>query len=379
MVQEDFLSGNEAVSEGAIAAGCKFFAGYPITPSTEILENMARVLPKVGGRFIQMEDELASIAAAIGASWTGKKSMTATSGPGFSLMQENIGFAVMTETPVVIVNVQRGGPSTGQPTIASQGDVMQARWGTHGDHSIIVMAPNSAQECFDLTIEAFNLAERYRTPVILLSDAEIGHMRERVIIRKNVKLNDRIFFREGRVKFPFDFDLDSEPHELVAPFPAFGHKNRVHITGLTHNIIGYPKTSDSDVQENLLRRIIDKIELNRSDICRTEIFNPGADVLIVSYGSPSRAALEVVTENLDIGLLRLITLWPFPEEELMMLAKNVKAILVLEMNEGQIFGVVERFARRAGCEKIEFFPKVGGNVHHPREIELKVRAMMENE
>ena len=375
MIEEDFLSGNEAVAEGAIAAGCKFFAGYPITPSTEILEAMARLLPKVGGRFIQMEDELASIAAAIGASWTGKKSMTATSGPGFSLMQENIGYAIMTETPVVIVNVQRGGPSTGQPTVASQGDVMQARWGTHGDHSIIAMAPNSAQECYDLTIEAFNLSERFRTPVILLSDAEIGHMRERVIFRKNVKLKERVSFKDGIVTFPFDFDFDPEPHELVSPFPTFGHKNRVHVTGLTHNIVGYPQTSDSDVQENLLKRVIDKIELNRSYICRTDIFNPGGDILIVSYGSPSRAAIEVAENNRDISLLRLITLWPFPEDDLMMLAKNVDAILVLEMNDGQILREVERFARRAGCKRIEFLPKVGGKVHYPEEIESKVMEM----
>ena len=375
MVKEDFLSGNEAVAEGAIVAGCRFFAGYPITPSTEILERMARLLPKVGGRFIQMEDEMASIAAIIGASRTGKKTMTATSGPGFSLMQENIGYAVMTETPVVIVNVQRGGPSSGQPTIASQGDVMQTRWGTHGDHSIIVMAPNSAQECFDLTIEAFNLAESYRTPVILLSDAEIGHMRERVLIEKGRRLKKRIRFKDGRVAFPFGFDFES--HELVPPFPVFGRKNRVHVTGLTHNIVGYPKTCDSDVQENLLRRIIDKIELNKSKICKVEIFNPGADVLIVTYGSPSRAALEVVKNNRDIGLLRLITLWPFADEELMMLAKNVESILVLEMNEGQMLSEIERFARRAGCQRVEFLPKVGGNLHHPHEIELKIMEMRE--
>lgn len=365
----DFLQGNEATAEGAIAAGCRFFAGYPITPSTEILERMAYRLPEVGGTFIQMEDELASIAAAIGASWTGKKTMTATSGPGFSLMQENIGFAVMTETPVVIVDVQRGGPSTGQPTMASQGDVMQAMWGTHGDHSIIALSPNSVQECYDLMIEAFNLAEQYRTPVIFLSDAETAHMRERVILRTDIKTRERSTFKEGRISFPF------ESESLVPPFPVFGQGNRVHVTGLTHNIVGYPTPSDFEVQEDLLRRIIDKIVLNRSNICRTEIVNPDAKVMIVAYGPPSRAAMEVVRKNEDIGLFRLITLWPFPEEELMKTLEGSKAILVLEMNEGQMVREIERYARRAGCKRIELFTKVGGEIHHPKEIESKIHEM----
>ena len=267
-----FLQGNEAIAEGAIAGGCRFFAGYPITPSTEILERMAHRLPEVGGVFIQMEDELASIGSAIGASWTGKKAMTATSGPGFSLMQENIGFAIMTETPVVIVDMQRGGPSTGQPTMPSQGDTMQARWGTHGDHSIIALAPSSVQECYDLAIDAFNLAEKYRTPVIILSDAMTAHMRERVTIKEDPKIVTRATFKDGNVSFPF------ESVGLVPPFPVFGHGNRAHITGLTHNIVGYPTPSDFEVQEDLLRRIIDKIDLNRDKICKTQIINPEAKV-----------------------------------------------------------------------------------------------------
>ena len=364
-----FLQGNEAIAEGAIAGGCRFFAGYPITPSTEILERMAYRLPEVGGTFIQMEDELASIGAAIGASWAGRKAMTATSGPGFSLMQENIGFAIMTETPVVIVNMQRGGPSSGQPTLPSQGDAMQARWGTHGDHSIIAISPNSVQECHDLTIDAFNLAEQYRTPVIILSDAMTAHMRERVTIPGDIKINKRATFRDGKVSFPF------ESEGLVPPFPVFGHGNRAHITGLTHNIVGYPTPSDYEVQEDLLRRIIDKINLNRQKICRTEIINPGAKVVIVAYGPPSRAALQVVRDNEDIGLLRLITLWPFPEEVLMDVARDARAILVLEMNEGQMVTEVERFSRRSGCDRIELFSKVGGEVHLPEEIESRIRGM----
>ncbi|MDY6865423.1 MAG: 2-oxoacid:acceptor oxidoreductase subunit alpha [Halobacteriota archaeon] len=364
-----FIQGNEAITEGAIAGGCRFFAGYPITPSTEILERMAYRLPDVGGVFIQMEDELASIGSAIGASWTGRKAMTATSGPGFSLMQENIGFAIMTETPVVIVDMQRGGPSTGQPTMPSQGDTMQARWGTHGDHSIITLAPSSVQECYDLAIDAFNLAEKYRTPVIILSDAMTAHMRERVTIKEDPKIVTRATFRDGNVSFPF------ESVGLVPPFPVFGHGNRAHITGLTHNIVGYPKPSDFEVQEDLLRRIIDKIDLNRDEICKTQIINPEAKVFIVAYGPPSRAAQQVVRENEDIGLLRLITLWPFPEEDMMKVAGDARGVLVLEMNEGQMVREVERFSRRVGCDRIEFFSKVGGEVHTPQEILSRIQKM----
>ena len=255
-----FMQGNEACAEAALAAGCRFYAGYPITPSTEIMELMARRLPELGGVFVQMEDEIASIAAAIGASWTGRKAMTATSGPGFSLMQENIGYAAMTETPVVIVDSQRGGPATGQPTMVAQGDVMQARFGAHGDYEIIVLAPGTPQEMFDLTLHAFNLSEEYRTPVIVLADAETSHMRGKVVV-EGLRIIDRKTFPEGHVAEPFRAD-----EALVPQFPVFGRKHRVHVTGLTHDTRGYPIGTDPAVHAALVNRITGKIANNREKI-----------------------------------------------------------------------------------------------------------------
>lgn len=358
-----FMQGDEACVEGGIRAGCRFFAGYPITPATEIAERMARRLRDVGGVSLQLEDEIASIAAIIGASWTGTKAMTATSGPGFSLMQENLGYACMTETPIVIVDVQRGGPSTGQPTRAAQGDVMQARWGSHGDYETIVLAPNSVQEMYDLTIEAFNLAEKYRVPCVLLSDADIGHMRGTFTVSENAVIIDRKYHTKKVSYNAFAYD-----DTLVPNFPKFGEGHRVHITGLTHDISGYPKATDPKVHEALVTRLVNKIRDHRDDICRTEVINPYAETMIVAYGSPSNSVYEVVHERKDIGLFRPMVLWPFPEKTLREMARNADRILVLEMNMGQLYWEVERIARQSECEKIDLFTKLGGDVHTPEEI-----------
>ncbi len=357
------MQGNEACVEGALYVGCKFFAGYPITPATEITERMAWRMHEMGGVSIQLEDEIASIAAIIGASWTGTKAMTATSGPGFSLMQENLGYACMTETPIVIVNVQRGGPSTGQPTKASQGDVMQTRWGSHGDYETIVLAPNSVQEMFDLTIEAFNLSEKYRVPTIVLSDADIGHMRGKFTVSEDIKFIDRKYCTKHVEHNAFICD-----EGLVPEFPKFGQGHRVHITGLTHDVSGYPKTTDPEIHAKLVSRLVKKIRNHSNEISRTEILNPKADTILVTYGSPSNSVFEVLSENHNIGLFRLITLWPFPETEMKQIAKTAKHILVLEMNLGQIYWEVERIARQAGCQKVELFSKIGGEIHKPDEI-----------
>ncbi len=359
--KEQFLQGNRAVVEGALYAGCNFYAGYPICPSTEILEMMATRMPETGGTIIQMEDEISSIAAVIGASWGGVKAMTATSGPGFSLMQENLGFAVSTETPCVIVNVQRGGPSTGTPTLPSQGDVMQARWGTHGPHSIIALAPSTVQECYDLTVEAFNLSERFRTPVILLSDGELAHMRER-IVAEELPIADRELFPKGRVSFP----LDAKPG-ATSPFPTFGRGHRVHVTGLAHDIVGYP-TEDTEVQRKLLERIIGKIDDNKEAICKYEVLNPDAERMIVSYGTSARSAKEIVLEDENIGLFQLLTVWPFPSKPFRRAIDGKKSVLVVEMNEGQMFREVERHACRAGVENLGVCAKMEGAIPTPEEI-----------
>jgi len=246
---------------------------------------------------------------------------------------------------------------------------MQARWGTHGDHSIIALSPNSVQECYDLTVEAFNLSEKYRTPVILLTEADTSHMREGLILKRNLAIIERKVFEKGPVAFPFQAEGAQAP-----PFPAFGRGHRVHITGLSHTITGYP-VSEPKVQEELLRRIIDKIDKNRRDICKVQVINPEASLILVAYGLPSRAAMEVVRRNKDVGLFRLISLWPFPREELMKVASKAKAILVIEMNEGQIVREVERYARRAGCRRVELLPKIGGEVHTPEEIEARMKEM----
>ena len=364
-----FMQGNEACVEAALLAGCRFFAGYPITPSTEIAERMARRMPEVNGVFIQMEDEISSIAAIIGASLTNTKSMTATSGPGFSLMQENLGFAYMTEIPIVVVDVQRAGPSTGSPTVPAQGDVMQSRWGSHGDYETIVLAPNSVQEMFDLTIAAFNLSEEYRVPTILLADADIGHRRQRFEVSSKIEIVNR----KEHLK-PVWYNAYEYDESLVPRFPTFGKGHRVQITGLTHDTRGYPVTDDPEVQEELVRRLNEKIRKSRERICRAEIVNPDAEIFLVAYGSPSNSAMELLRSEEEIGLMRPITIWPFPERELREIAETARLLLVLEMNMGQLYWEIERVARQVGCERVEFFPKLGGQTHTPTEILERIQT-----
>ena len=363
------MQGNEACVEGALRAGMKFYAGYPITPSTEIAEISSLELPKIGGKFIQMEDEIAGMAATIGASIAGLKSMTATSGPGFSLKQENIGFAIMAEIPCVIVNVQRGGPSTGLPTAPAQGDIMQARWGTHGDHSIIVLYPNSVKEIYDTTIRAFNLAEKYRTPVILLLDEIIGHMREKVEIDEEAEIHivDRIKpsgppeeYRAYAVK-----DV-----KIVPPMASFGDGYRYHITGLIHKDDGFP-TANEDIAQGLITRLISKIEDNVEDIVTyDEYLLDDADTAILAFGASSRSAKEAIKalrrEGYKVGMFRPITIWPSPEKQLIELSKKVKRIVVVEMNAGQYFLEVDRIASKNTL--VEKFGKVNGEIISPEEI-----------
>ncbi|MFP4000456.1 MAG: 2-oxoacid:acceptor oxidoreductase subunit alpha [Thermoplasmata archaeon] len=324
---EYFMEGNIACAEGALRAGCGFYAGYPITPASEIMNHLSRELPKVGGRFVQMEDEIGSIASIIGASWTGQKSMTATSGPGFSLMQENLGYGVMTETPCVIVNVQRAGPSTGQATKPGTGDVMQSRFGSQGDYEIIALSPNSVEEMFDLTIRAFNLAESYRTPVILLADAGVGHMREKVEIREDVETVERRRPEEGEKEF---FDTDREDH--VPPMPDFGDGEELLVTGSTHLGDGTRDTSSFEAQDNLVRRLVSKIEDNREDIEDWEEKHvEDADLVVVSYGSMSRPARGAVKkareEGHDVGFFRPKVMWPSPQERLKEIGENSEILL----------------------------------------------------
>lgn len=364
-----FIQGDVAVAYGAILAGCRFFAGYPITPATETAEIMARIMPKIGGACIQMEDELASMGAIIGASWTGAKSMTTTSGPGFSLMQENIGYACMSETPCVVVNVQRSGPSTGQPTEAAQGDIMQTRWGTHGDHEIIALAPNSVQESLDLMITAFNLAERYRNPVVILTDGDVGHMREEVVIpeRKNIKLVDRKKPSVGKdIYKPFKGGKDKVPE-----MANFGTGYHTYVTGLTHAETGLPATDDKVVHHALAKRLTEKIADDREKITMVEKdYKKDSKIAVVSYGITARCAKSAVhmlrRKKIKTDFLRLITIWPFPRKEIKDLAKKVNKIYVPEMNLGQINHVVAEYAQ-GKCDVISI-PKTGGEMHSPKEI-----------
>jgi len=363
-----FMDGDTACAEGALAAGCRFFAGYPITPATEIAERMARRLPQVGGIYIQMEDELGSIAAVIGASYAGVKAMTATSGPGFSLMQENIGLAFMTEAPCVIVDIMRGGPSTGQPTMPSQQDVMQAKWGSHGDYEMISLAPSSVQEMFDLTIEAFNLAETYRTPVTVLADAIVGHMYERVKIPADEAI--RIVNRKKPGVPPEKYAPFQPDNDLVPPMACFGEGYRFYATGLTHDESGKPRTSSAKAQQKLVQRLCDKIRKNAEKIVKIqEVMLEDAEVAVVAYGISSRAALSAVRKareaGIKAGLLRLVTLWPFPDWHVSRIAKQTDAIIVPEMNYGQIVREVERAAKET---PVIFLPKLGEEPHRPLEI-----------
>jgi 2-oxoglutarate ferredoxin oxidoreductase subunit alpha len=375
---EFFMDGDTACAEGAISAGCRFFAGYPITPATEIAERMARRLPRVGGMYVQMEDELASMAAVLGASWGGVRAMTATSGPGFSLMMENLGLGIMLETPCVLVNVQRGAPSTGLPTLVGQGDMMQARWGSHGPYEIIALAPTSPQELFDLTIRAFNLAEKYRTPVLVMTDAEVGHMTEKVVIPPPEEIE---IYPRRKATVPPDQYLPFQPDEdLVPPMACAGEGYRFHVTGLTHDERGYP-VIDAEAQERLVHRLIEKIRRNRDDIIELEENGlADAQVVVCSYGISARAALWPIRlarrEGIRVGYLRLITVWPFAEERIRELAGRVKAFVVPEINYGQIALEVERCA--AGKAEVILVPHAGGDIHDPAKVLEAIRKAAEH-
>ncbi|WP_409200587.1 2-oxoacid:acceptor oxidoreductase subunit alpha [Methanobrevibacter sp. DSM 116169] len=371
MVKELFIQGNEACAEGALKAGCRFFAGYPITPSTEVAESLARKLPLVGGSFVQMEDEIGAAGAIIGGSWGGSKSMTSTSGPGFSLMQENIGYAFITETPTVIVDVQRGSPSTGQPTMAGQGDMMQARWGSHGDYETIALSPSSVQEYFDFTIEAFNLAETYRTPVFIMADEIVGHMREKIAIPDDIKIVPRQRPEMSDDYLPFRNDI-------INPMPTFGEGYNIHVTGLTHDERGYPDANNPKTHETLVKRLSNKILDNtkeitsvRKDLCED------ADIIVVSYGAPFRSvshAIELAREEgLKVGSLKMNTPWPFPEQEINEIAKIASDILVVEMNLGQMYWEIDRVA--CSNANTHLLGKIGGEIPKPDEILSKIKEI----
>ena len=362
-----FIQGDEASAYGALFAGCNFFAGYPITPASEIAEMMSEELPKVDGYYIQMEDEIASLGAVIGSVWSGGKAMTATSGPGFSLMQENIGYACMTETPCVVVNVQRSGPSTGQATKGAQGDIMQARWGTHGDHEIIALSPNSIQETFEIMIDAFNLSEQYRQPVLVMMDGEIGHIREKITFPDIEEIN--LYKRKlSKTK------VDVFGGERIPPMIEFGSGYQVHVTGSTHKSSGMRDVSTQSVHDVLIRRICEKITANRNDIVKyEERFTTDAEYLVISYGASSRPSLGAVTrlreKGMKIGFLRLITIWPFPEKIVKRLGLKIKKIFVPEMNLGQLSREIERFVN---CDVIPV-SKIGGVPHTINEIEAAIK------
>ena len=368
-----YIDGDFACCEGALAAGCRFVAGYPITPSTEVVERFARRAPMVDGAlFIQMEDELAASIAIQGAVWAGKKAMTVTSGPGFSLMMEHIGLAAMTETPCVFVDVQRGGPSTGLPTLPGQADMMQARWGSHGDYEIIALSPNSPQESFDLTIDAFNLAEQYRVPVMFMMDECVGHMMERVAI----PAADKIEITPRRyTKLPPGEYLPFKPAEDLVPemFKA-GDGYRLHVTGLTHDYRGYP-AMNPEIQEQLVHRLVNKIRLNAPKLWRIEEAGvEDADVVIVTYGITSRVAVEAIDvarkKGIKVGMLRLVVVWPFPEPRIFELASRGKAMVVAEMNYGQVFYEVDRAAR--GKAPVVLAGHGGGTIHNIEDIVNKI-------
>jgi len=363
-----FIQGNKACVLGALDAGMTFFGGYPITPSTELAEVSAVELPKIGGKFIQMEDEIAGIAAAIGGSLAGSKAMTATSGPGFSLKQENIGFAMMAEVPLVIVNVQRGGPSTGLPTSPSQGDMMQAKWGTHGDHPVIALTPNSVQESYYMMIRAFNLAEKYRTPVMFMTDEVIGHMREKIVIpdKDTLEIYDRKKPESKENYLPYELKNNSS----VPPMAAYGEGYRFHVTGLAHDETGFP-SNDTKNASKLMDRLMNKISNNLDDIIDYEEFMiDDAEHIILSYGATSRSARSAVEqlreEGYKIGLFRLKTVWPFPEARVLELSKKMKSITVAEMNLGQMVLETERVIKDNA--KLLFCGKGNGEFITPEEI-----------
>lgn len=363
-----YLDGDHACAEGAIAAGCNFVAGYPITPSTEVIERLAWRFPSTGGTFIQMEDEIASSIAIQGAVWAGAKAMTVSSGPGISLMMEHIGLAAMTEVPCVFVNVQRAGPSTGLPTLPAQADMMQARWGSHGDYEIIALSPTSPQECLDLTIHAFNLSEQYRVPVLFMMDEVVGHMTEKVVIPppEKVKLTPRRYTKLP----PGEYEPYRVGDDMVPDMAKAGDGHRFHITGLTHNEKGYP-VMNAECQERLVGRLVDKIRGNVDDI--SYVMEDGledAEVVVVTYGISSRISMRAIEDarkkGAKVGHLRLVVVWPFPEERIRRLAKRIKAFVVPEVNLGQVVLEVERCS--SGECDIVSIQHAGGAVHDPQTI-----------
>jgi len=363
-----YLDGNHACAEGAIAAGCTFFGGYPITPSTEIAERVSRRFPKVGGVFIQMEDELASMAAILGASSGGAKTMSCTSGPGFSLMMENFGLGIMLETPCVLVNVQRGGPSTGLPTLPGQADMMQARWGSHGDYEVIALAPDSPQESFELTIHAFNLSEKYRMPVLIMTDECVGHMTEKVVIppADQIELVERKYTKKKPGEaWPYDPDDDG-----ISPLLPVGKGYKFHITGLTHDERGYPVITAKAHEWNV-KRLMDKVNDHVDDIIWLEEQDvDGAEVVVMAYGISSRVMQPAISrarkEGIKVGQIKMVTVWPFPEKRVRELAAKVKSLVMVEMNLGQVFLEMDRCA--AGKCRTHLVGHFGGTVHKPDEI-----------
>ena len=369
MRREDVLivQGNEACVKGAIRAGCRFFAGYPITPASEIAERMAHEMPLCDGSFLQMEDEIGSISAVIGAAWGGQKACTATSGPGFSLMQEGIGYAVETETPCVIINVMRGGPSTGQPTVSSQQDVMQARYGSHGDYEMIVFCPSSVQDCYELTVKAFNLAEKFRNPVVVLSDEIVGHTREILRIPRQID----VWERQPPTLAPGDYKpYQAEPSGLLNGMPAFGEGYRLLVDGQLHDETGNRKGADTKISGALMKRLCYKITNHADELedVRTA-FTDDAEVLVVAYGSVARSALSAVRQarknNRQVGFFQPRILWPFPEKALQQVTEGVTRIIMPEMNIGKIYREIQRLCPG---KDIVSLAKVGGELHTPREI-----------
>jgi 2-oxoglutarate ferredoxin oxidoreductase subunit alpha len=361
------MTGNDAVAEGAIAAGMRFFAGYPITPATEIAEAAARLLPKVGGKFIQMEDEIGSMGAIVGASFAGAKSMTATSGPGISLMQENLGFACIAEAPCVVVDVMRVGPSSGIATHPSQGDVMQARWGTHGDHPIIALVPSTVRECYDLTVRAFNLAEKYRTPVYLLSDAVIGHMSEKIEIPEEIEIIDR-----KKPTVPVDqYNPFEDDGTGIPPMATYGDGYLWYVSGIIHDKTGFPATANPDIATKLIDRLHDKIDNNLDDIIQYEEYmTDDAEIVIFAYGSVARSAISAIKtarqEGIKVGLIRPITIWPFPEEPIKKLRQQAKAFIVPEMNYGQVYYKVKEIVE--GSAPVKLISQYNSKLITPQQI-----------
>jgi 2-oxoglutarate ferredoxin oxidoreductase subunit alpha len=365
---EHYLDGDHAAAEGALAAGCRFFAGYPITPSTEVAERIAARFPKIGGLFVQMEDELASMSAILGGAWAGAKTMTVTSGPGFSLMMENLGLGIMMEVPTVLINVQRGGPSTGLPTLPAQADIMQARWGSHGDYEIIALSPSSPQECFDYTITCFNLSEKYRVPVILMMDECVGHMTERIVIPQatDIEIEPRKWFKGSKEDY-----LPYKPDDDMIPWMVkVGDGFRFHTTGLTHDERGYP-VMNAECQKECVGRLVNKIRSRVDEIVILEERDvDGADVVVISYGISSRVAIPAIerarADGINVGSLKLVTVWPFPENRIRELSKRVKTFVVPEINLGQISLEVERCA--GDRAKTTLVPHAGGWVHEDKDI-----------